>query len=139
VNIRPVVLERDLATLQGWWAAHKALPVPEFFLQGAEGFFCEAGGVDIAVAFVYLGLACKFAVVEYITTNPACSNSRSSLEAVYSLLAHAEKIARENGCRSILSMIAPGSSEERIMGKVGYVTSSGVSHRMWGKELKEGA
>ncbi len=137
MNIQEIILEQDLATLQKWWADHKALPVPELFLQGAKGYFCEAAGVRIAALFVYLGAGCKFAMVEFITTNPACAFSRDTAEAVHVLLNHAEKVALEAGCVSILSMVEPGSSGERIIGRMGYITSAGPSHRLWGKALKE--
>jgi hypothetical protein len=32
-------------------------------------------------------------------------------------------------------MVAPGSSEERIMGRLGYETSEGTAHKMYGKRL----
>lgn len=138
--IRPIILATDLPTLRSWWSAHKALEVPEFMLEGADGFMVHDGGVEIAACFAYLGLNTRFAVVEFITTNPRVAQSKASLRAVYELLAHVEAFAKARGALALFSFVAPGTGEERIMDKIGYVTSQGVGHRMWGKQLvsKEG-
>lgn len=133
MNIRDMIPETDLPVVRGWWEKHGAIPVPEAFLP--RGFVAEEGGNQIAACFLYRDEGGRLACVEYITTNPAHSFSRSSVLAVHALLRHAEERAAEMGCRAIFSFVAPGTSEERIMGRAGYSTSDQVPHRMFGKVL----
>ncbi len=135
MNIRSYVAEKDLPMLMEWWGKHGVLPVPPALLP--QGFIAEEGGNDYAACFLYLDVSGKCAMVEYLTTNPDFSFSRKSLAAFKALLFHVEHLTLAQGCGAIISMVAPGSSEERIMKKLGYITSSGPSHRMYGKVLVE--
>src|SRR6185436_12782563 len=89
--IRPIILEKDLPVLRRWWEGHGALAVPEYLLP--QGYMIDAGGVEIAAAFLYLDVSGKIAVTEYLTTNPTICFSRSLVEDVKKLLAHIEGIA----------------------------------------------
>jgi hypothetical protein len=135
VNIRPIDLDMDYTKLCLWWEGHKALPVPRHFLP--FGFMAEEDGHDIAACFLYLDVTGRLSMIEYLTTNPEFSLSKKTLAAFKSLIAHVESLSFRQGCRAIISMVAPGTSEERIMGKLGYATSTGVAHRMWGRKLTE--
>ena len=67
---------------------------------------------EIAAGFLYLDASGKMAMVEYLTTNPAFSFTKRTVKAWHLLLEHIEKLAKEQGCSAIISMVAPGSSEE---------------------------
>lgn len=134
MNIRPIIPEKDHDTLRMWWEKHGALPVPEAFLP--RGFMAEEGGHEIAACFLYLDVTGKCSMVEYLTTNPDFSGAKKTLVAFKALLAHVEQLTVDQGCGAIISMVAPDSSEERIMTKLGYLTSDQVGHRMFGKVLK---
>ncbi len=119
--------------MRGWWKDHGAISVPEAFLP--LGFMASEEDSDIAACFLYLDVTGKCSMIEYLTTNPKFSFSKKTLVAFKSLLAHAEKLSSDQGCMAIISMVAPDTSEERIMKKLGYETSTGVAHRMYGKRL----
>jgi len=132
-TIRSVNLEEDYPKLLKWWAGHNALVMPAHVFP--QGWCIEAGGVEIAMSFLYLDVGGKFAVIEWLTTNPAVALSRSLVEAVKLLMAHIEGVARAQGCSFIISFIAPNSGEERLMKRIGYQTSEGPGHRTYAKSL----
>ncbi len=132
-TIRPVSLEDDYPKLVKWWTAHKALVMPAYVFP--QGWCIEAGGVEIAMSFLYLDVGGKFAVIEWLTTNPSVAFSRTLVEAVKALVAHIENVARAQGCAFIISFIAPNSGEERLMKRIGYQTSEGPGHRTYAKPL----
>lgn len=135
MTVRTVIPEQDFPTLRAWWEKHGALPVPEAFLP--QGFMAHQDGIDYAACFLYLDVTGKCSMVEYLTTNPDFSATKRSLAAFKALLCHVEHLTLAQGCGAIISMVAPGSSEERIMKKLGYITSTGPGHRMFGKVLVE--
>lgn len=97
---------------------------------------CELGDAEVAACFLYYEKTGRLAMIEYITTNPAFSHSKSIVKAFKELLLHVEQLVASRGCGAIISMVAPGTSEERILSKLGYSTSTGEAHRMYGKVLK---
>lgn len=134
MNIRPLDPAIDYPRLTRWWEIRKiCIPLPVSLLP--RGYMAEDGPVPIAAAFLYLDVDGKWAMTEWLTTNPAVAHSRSLVEGVHALLAHMEDMAREQGCTSIISMVAPGTGEERLMQKIGYETSEGPAHKMYGKVL----
>lgn len=135
MNIRKLIPEEDFPTLREWWKEHGALEVPEMFLP--HGFMAGDEDHDIAACFLYLDAYGKFSMVEYLTTNPAFSGTKKSLAAFKALLCHVEQLTAEMGCGAIFSMVAPGSSEERIMARLGFGTSEGPAHKMYGKALNK--
>ena len=133
MKIREIIPEKDLPIIRSWWEKHGALPVPDAFIP--RGWIASYGEDDLAACFLSLEDDHKLAVVEYLTTNPAFSFSKNSLRAWKALLFHVEQFTISHHCRALLSMVAPGTSEERILKKLGYETSEDVGHRMYGKIL----
>lgn len=132
MDFKPIDLDRDYDLLCQWWTDHGALCVPKVILP--RGWFAVDLGVKIAASFLYVAPE-QLAMIEYTTTNPRMSLSRITLTAVKGLYARLEEEARELGCVAILSMVAPNTSEERIMTRMGYATSEQKFHRMYGKPL----
>lgn len=139
MNVRKIVPEQDFPVIADWWVKHKVcIPLPMPLLP--EGYIISAAGVDIAAGFLYLDANGKWAMIEWMTTNPAMAYSRTLVEAWKELAAHIENVARGRGCQSVISMVTPGTGEERLFRKCGYITSEGPAHKMYGKLLvKEGA
>lgn len=133
MTIRVYDPKTDYSTLCGWWEGHKAIPVPVAFLP--LGFVAEHEGSGVAACFLYLDVTGKCSMIEYLTTNPKFSMAKKTLLAFRMLIAHCEELSLKQGCGGILSMVAPDTSEERILEKLGYQTSTGVAHRMWGKVI----
>lgn len=134
MTIRDIIPEKDWPTIRGWWERHGAIPVPEMLLP--RGYIAEEAGEEIACCFLYLDVDGRFSLVEYLTTNPAFSFSKVTVHAFRALLAHVEKVTLERGCSCVFSMVAPGTSEERMLSKMGYATSPGPAHRMYGKAIQ---
>jgi len=134
-TIRAIDLETDLPMLRKWWELHKAVPCPEAFLP--QGFIVSAGGVDVAAAFLYLDVGGKLAMIEYLTTNPSVAFSRYLVEDVKQLITHVESVALAQGCTGIISMVAPGTGEYRLMQRMGYLPpdDGAKPHVMFGKRL----
>lgn len=132
-SIRPTNLDIDYPTLCKWWEGHKALAMPQYVFP--QGWVVSAAGVDIAMSFLYLDVGGKFAVIEWLTTNPTVAFSKSLVQAVQYLVAHIEDVARAQGCKFIISFIEPKSGEERLMARIGYQTSDGPSHKLYAKGL----
>lgn len=132
ITFRPYQPE-DYATLLGWWAGHKALPVPEILLP--RGWFALADGVEAAASFIYIAEG-KIAVIEWTTTNPACSGFRTPLLAVKGLFNFLEEQAKEAGCLMVLSFVKPNGSEEHILKREGWATSQDdPGHRLFAKPI----
>lgn len=123
--------------LTKWWEIRGiCIPFPVGLLP--RGYIVEDGPLVIAAAFMYLDVDGKWAATEWLTTNPTMAYSRSLIFAVHSLLGHMERTAKNQGCSSIVSWVAPGTGEERLMVKLGYVTSEGPSHKLYLKPLTKG-
>lgn len=136
-QIRPIDLTTDLPMLRKWWEGHGAIACPEAFLP--QGYLISAGGVDVAAAFLYLDVGGKLAMVEYLTTNPSVSFSRYMVQDVKMLLLHIEGIAKAHGCTGIISMVAPGTGEDRLMRRMGFLppAENEPAHIMFCKKLQE--
>lgn len=132
-TIRPIDLDTDLPMLRKWWDGHKALPCPEAFLP--QGFIISSGGVDIAASFLYLDVGGRLAMIEYLTTNPSIAFSRFLVEDIKALISHIEGVARAQGCVGIISMVAPGTGEDRLMKRIGYIQADGPAHIMFAKHI----
>ncbi len=133
MTIRRVNLETDYPTLVEWWKGHRSLIMPQEVFP--QGWCVHAGGVEIAMSFLYLDVGGKFAVIEWLTTNPAVSFSRTLVAAVRALVHHIEDAARAQGCAFIISFIEPDSGEERLMTRMGYITAPGPGHKTFAKPL----
>lgn len=133
ISFRPIDLDRDYPTLEAWWKGHNSLPAPKIILP--DGWIAFAGGVEIAASFLYSHRG-KIGVIEWTTTNPKCGFSRDLVEAVKGLYAKLEAVAAADGCVAVISFVKPKSSEERIMSRAGWVTSTeDCGHRLYAKPL----
>lgn len=119
--------------LEAWWAGHKSVAVHRAFLP--NGWLVSSRGQDVAALFLYLDVNGKFAMIEYLTTNPACSSSRFLVDDVKLLIAFVEEKARKQGCIVVTSMVVPGTGEERLYTRLGYISGGGQPHQMWCKQL----
>lgn len=133
IEFRPIELDRDYPTLEEWWKGHGVAPVPRYILP--RGWIAFAAGVEIASSFLYVAEK-KIAVIEWTTTNPRCALSRDLVEAVKGLYAKLEEVAQFEGCVGLISFVAPNTSEERIMIRMGFVcTPDSKMHRMFAKPV----
>lgn len=128
------VTEKDYPMLSNWWEA-RGIPAPDIIAQLPRGYLIEDGPISIAAAFLYLDVDGAWAMTEWLTTNPAMAFSRTLVIAVKALLGHMEKVSMNRGCKTIISMVAPNTGEERLMQKIGYMTSEGPYHKMYAKPL----
>jgi hypothetical protein len=132
----PFDREKDYPTLALWWEGHHAPAMPLLALP-VDGWVAVMGGVQIAMAFVYIARDGSMAMIEWTTTNPQCAFSRNLLEAVKGLWTKLEEEAKKAGCFCVLSMVKPGSSESRLLPRLGYVAGGGrdPGHHMYAKSL----
>lgn len=128
------VTEKDYPMLSKWWEARN-IPAPDIIAQLPRGYLIEDGPLPVAAAFLYLDVDGVWAMTEWLTTNPTMAFSRTLVIAVKALLGHMEKVSMERGCKTIISMVAPNTGEERLMQKIGYMTSEGPYHKMYAKPL----
>lgn len=135
ITYRKIEIEVEYPKLCSWWKDHGALAVPQEILP-PDAWIAESGGVEIAASFLYVAKG-NIAVIEWTTTNPRCAYSRDLVEAVKGLYAKLEEEAKAEGCAMVLSFVKPNGSEQRIMAKAGYVTSTDdVGHRLYAKPLR---
>ncbi len=133
MNIRPVNIDTDYPTLVKWWEGHRALAMPkEVFPQG---WCVEETGVEVAMLFLYLDVGGKFAVIEWLTTNPKVAYSRTLIACVVALNVHIQEVAKSQGCTFALSFVGENTGEERLLKKIGYQTSQGIGHKTYAKVL----
>lgn len=135
ITYRKIDLEAEYQKLCDWWKGHGALEIPRGVLP-PDAWIASAGGIEIAASFLYVAKG-NIAVIEWTTTNPSCAFSRDLVEAVKGLYSKLEEIAAADGCAMILSFVKPNGSEQRIMARSGYVTSTDdVGHRLYAKPLR---
>lgn len=132
-TIREIDLDKDLPMLNQWWEAHKTVPVHRAFLP--FGWIISSCGIDVAALFLYQDVNGKFAMIEYLTTNPRMAYSRNLVDDVKQLVDHVEQVARDRGCVVITSMVVPGTGEERLYTRMGYISGGDRPHQMWCKQL----
>ena len=136
ISIRPIKYPEDYDQLMRWWTARGMKPLNKAIFPGT-GAVAFAGGVEIAMSFLYLDVGGAFAMIEWTSTNPACAFSRTTVEAVRGLFAYLEEQATKRGCICITSMVKPGGSEQRIMSSMGYASQNAdePAHVMYAKSL----
>lgn len=128
IQFRPFSSETDYPTLVEWWRRRGTPVMPEIVIP--DGVVAHAGGVDVAMSFLYFHRG-KIGVIELTTTNPACAFSKDLVAAWNGVYDRLYEIAREAGCKAIVSFVEPDSAEERILFKKGYVCSpDSKPHRM---------
>ena len=133
ISYRPFDPEKDYETLLSWWKGHNALPWGKALLP--RGLIASGSGIDIAVSFLYL-TPDLVSVIELTTTNPQLASGRDRLMAVKGLFEMLERESRAAGCKAIISFTKPNGSEEHILKKMGYATSTDdPGHRMFAKPL----
>jgi hypothetical protein len=137
--IRAFNHESDYPNLVKWWTGHHATILAVEVLP--RGWVVTAGGVDIACAFMLVDVDGKWAVMEFLTTNPSVAFSRHLVADIRALAAHIEAVAIHQGCTFILSFVGADTGEERLMKGIGYLESDGKRHKIFAKSLvtKEGA
>lgn len=119
--------------LDAWWKAHKTVPIHPAYLP--HGWLVSSGETDVAALFLYLDVNGKFAMIEYLTTNPAVSLSKQLIADIRQLVAYVEQKARDQGCVVITSMVVPGTGEARLYNKLGYISGGDRPHQMYCKQL----
>lgn len=72
MNLRPIDLETDYATLTEWWKGHGWNAVPRAILPKL-GVIAEHDGVQVAAAFLYMDNSVGVAMLEWLVTNPAAN------------------------------------------------------------------
>ena len=135
MSVRPINLESDLPAVLEWWAKRGSKMPAAAFLP-AQGFIAELNGVLVAASWLYVvpGTKGGIGIIEFTATNPNVATSRDLLIAVKELYAVVEQAAWDGGCGSVLSFVAPGSSEEHIMKRGGWNDiTGGVHHLMLGR------
>lgn len=133
ISYRPFE-DKDYEVLVSWWRGHNSPPWPKVVLP--RGLIAVGSGVDMAASFLYL-TPDKIAVIEFTTVNPALARSRDSLAAVKGLFAALEEEARAAGCLAVITFVKPNGSEQHIVTKIGYATSTDdCGHRLYAKPLR---
>ncbi|GEM_PF-1878256 len=128
ISFRPFSLEKDYPTLVRWWERRGTPVMPEIVIP--DGVVAHSAGLDIAMSFLYFHRG-KIGVIELTTTNPACAFSKDLVVAWTGVYKALYDVAREAGCKAIVSFVEPDSGEERILQKLGYVCSpDSKPHRM---------
>lgn len=123
--------------LMAWWEGHGLKPLGKIIFPNG-GAVAYAGNRPVAMAFLYLDRDGRLGMIEWTSTNPARDiPGRDKLCGVKALWAHLEMEARLMGCKCMLSMVRPGSSEERMMTRLGWVGSGDqeIPHVMYAKQL----
>ncbi len=133
MTIRAISIDDDYPILVKWWEGHKAPVMQKEIIP--QGWIISTDGIDVAASFLLLDVGGKWAVIEFLTTNPAVSYSRRLVGAVLKLVSHVEAVARKQGCLFICSFIAPSSGEERLMTKIGYAAPQKSPHILYAKPL----
>lgn len=137
ISIRPLNLDEDYPLLMAWWEVH-GVPLLDKAIFPRDGAVAIADNRPVAMAFLYIGRTPTFAMLEWTTTNPATDISpRHKLAGVKALYDHLEMEARLWGCLCVLSMVAPKTSEDRIMQRMGWKpqAASDKPHVMFAKRL----
>lgn len=135
-KVREFNPEADYPTLVSWWQKRGTPILPLEVLP--RGWVVGAGGVDVAMKFLFLDVDGKLAQSLLLTTNPACAYSRYLREDVAKLMAVAEAFALERGAFMMTALVGPGTGEERLMKELGYVGNDEPLHRMVAKLLLKG-
>ena len=133
ITLHPFDPETNYSELCSWWTGHNVPCIPKLVLP--RGWMASGSGLNIAASFLYVADG-KLAMIEWTTTNPKCCWSKDMLMSVKSLWAHLESVAAAERCVAMMSMVRPGSGEQRLMGKLGYINpSDDKGHLMYIKAL----
>jgi len=120
-----------------WWTYRGIAPLPlEIF--PATGVVSVYGKLPLAMSFLYLDVGGTIAMIEWTSTSPADAPQKHKLKALLACWGELERIARDKGCKLVLSMVDPTGSERRLMEKRGYLVQKkgDKDHIMVAKTLR---
>lgn len=119
ITTRPTQLPHDYEMLMRWWAHRGMEPIlPEMF--PATGVVALYGTLPLAMSFLYLDIGGTMAMIEWTSTSPADEPQKHKLKALLACWGYLERLARDKGCKMVLSMVDPNGSEVRLMDRRGY-------------------
>jgi len=96
----------DYSKLVEWWEKWKWTPLAQSSLpdNGEGGVMISNEGVDICAGFLYLTNS-DFGWIEFIVSNPDEKNKEIRKEALTLLIDTLSKLAKDRGCRLILTSV----------------------------------
>lgn len=110
----------DYETLTKWWKWWRFPVVDRELLpnNGLGGFMVEEDGVEIVAGFLYFTNS-KFALCEYVVSNPKVKDRNLREKAIVFLINEITKEAKLNGVKCLFTSLKNSNLEDKYL-KAGY-------------------
>ena len=128
MNVRPVNLDAEYERLSHWWTKRGLPAPPKAVLSGADGFCAQVSGIDVAVGWVLLSRKGVVAISEFVTSNPAISQSSVISRAIEAIYERLEIVSKEAGCPVLFTSTPAEGSLARFLSKRGWLPCKGEPH-----------
>lgn len=129
MKVRVIQLEQDYPVIKTWWERRGA-EAPHFALLPPVGVIAERDGVPIACAFLYQDVGGSVAMVEWEATNPDCNSAMETIRALNTVFDFFEKYAVNEGFLVVLSWVAEGRGDGRILERRKWTKCPGERHAL---------
>ena len=128
MNVRRIVLADDYAVIKTWWE-RRGTEAPAVVLLPPVGVMVEREGHPVACAFLYQDVGCAVAMVEWEATNPD-NTAMESIRALNMVFDFFERFAADLGLAVVLSWVAEGRGDGRILERRKWAKCPGDRHAL---------
>ena len=129
MKVRRIILSQDYETISKWWT-RRGTEAPREILLPPTGVISEMDGVPVACAFLYEDKAGTVAMVEWEATNPDCHSPMTMIRGLNQVFDFFEHYARDNGISVVLSWVAEGRGDGRLLERRKWLKCPGQRHEL---------
>lgn len=128
MTLRRIIMVNDYPTLKTWWE-RRGTPAPDPILLPTVGVVTEEKGAPVACAFLYEDVGGKVAMVEWEATSPD-STAMNSIRGLNMIFDFFENFAKSQGFAVVLSWVAQGRGDGRILERRKWIKCPGERHEL---------
>lgn len=128
MTVRRYIPVSDYDTIKGWWT-RRGTEAPQPILLPEIGVLAEHDGNPVACAFLYQDVSGHVAMVEWEATNPD-AKAMSCLRGLNMVFDFFETFARDYGYTVVLSWVAEGRGDGRLLENRKWVKCPGERHAL---------
>ena len=128
MKVRRIIIDEDYPLIKTWWESRGSdAPQKEIF---PIGVIAEQDGFPVACGFLYEDKLDRVGMVEWEATNPDCHSAMQALRGLNMIFDFFEKYWCVDGSRILMSWVAQGRGDGRILDRRGWKKCPGERHEL---------
>jgi hypothetical protein len=129
MKTRRIILEEDYDTIASWWTARGGTAPPVGILP-MTGVMVEQDGNPVSCAFLYEDKGGRVAMIEWEATNPEVHSAMAQVRSLHCIFDFFEKYCRDQGIQLVLSWVAEGRGDGRVLLARNWTKCPGQRHEL---------